>query len=98
MSYPRILFTGTTGECIPPPYGGIPKRALMLGAEWRKSGIKVGYTFNYHHDKEKDFGAKGDYFFEYQSKPNKFSKIIFIIRYFFKNPSLYVKLFSIYRK
>jgi glycosyltransferase involved in cell wall biosynthesis len=94
----RILFTGTTGECIPPPYGGIPKRALMLGAEWKKSGVKTGYTFLYHHDKEEDLGASGDYFFEYQSKPNKFSKIFFIIRYYFKNPSLYSRLFSIYRK
>lgn len=94
----RILFTGTVGECIPPPYAGIPKRALILGSEWKKSGVKTGYTFFYHHDKEDDLGAEGDYFFEYQKKPNKIDKIFFIVKYMFRNFSLYKELFSLYHR
>jgi glycosyltransferase involved in cell wall biosynthesis len=95
----RILFTGTTGECIPPPYGGIPKRALMLGAFWRKhNNITVSYTFPYHHDKEDDLGAEGAYFFEYTKKPGKLAKIAFIVSYAFQNPKLYGKLFAQYTK
>lgn len=98
MSPSRILFTGTLGVSIPPPYVGIPKRALMLATEWKKSGIKTGFTFTYHHDKENDLGADGEYFFEYQKKPNKFSKILFIIKYAFANPKLYFYLLSQYKK
>ena len=88
----RILFTGTTGESIPPPYGGIPKRALMLGKIWREQGHDVGYTFTYHHKKEDDLGAKGTYFFEYSRLPDKIHKIAFIVTYFLKNPLLYLEL------
>lgn len=98
MNNLRILFTGTVGECIPPPYGGIPKRALMLGAEWKKNGVVVGYVFNYHHENEDDLGAKGEYFFEFDSKPNKLTKVLYIIRHLILNPSLYFKLLSIYKK
>ncbi len=94
----KILFTGVTGECIPPPYGGIPKRALMLGGFWKKSGAEVGYTFIYHHEKEDDFGTNGKYFFQYNKKPNKLSKIFFILKHLFKNPGLYFKFFSLYKK
>lgn len=98
MSKIRILFTGTLGESIPPPYAGIPKRALTLGSEWKKMEVKTGYTFFYHHNDEDDLGAEGDYFFEYQKRPNKFDKVFFIFKYALKNFALYKELFFLYKK
>ncbi len=98
MTQFKILFVGTVGESIPPPYAGIPKRALILGSEWKKNNVKTGYTFVYHHDKEDDLGAHGDYFFEYKKRPNKLDKVFFIFKYALKNFSIYKELFSLYKK
>jgi glycosyltransferase involved in cell wall biosynthesis len=93
-----ILFTGTVGESIPPPYGGIPKRALMLGKIWREQGHTVAFTFTYRHAKEDDLGAQGNYFFEFNKNPTKLSKIPFVIKYFLKNPKLYIALWKEHAK
>jgi glycosyltransferase involved in cell wall biosynthesis len=92
----KILITGTTGDSMPPPYGGIPKVSLLYAREWKKMGHDVALTFVYRPDNADDFGANAEYFFEYSSKPNKLKKALFLIRYFFKNPFLYINFFSKY--
>lgn len=92
----RILITGTTGESLPPPYGGIPKLALLNARVWKKLGHKVAITFTYCPANKDDFGVGAEYFFEYSSKPNKPKKIFFLLRYFFTNPFLYFGLFISY--
>ena len=94
----RILVTGTVGESLPPPYAGIPKHCLYLARKWRESGEKVAMTFVYHHTGEDDLGAGAEYFFEYSAKPNKFKKALFLLKYFFQKPSLYLFLFRSYWK
>jgi len=94
----RILITGTTGESMPPPYGGVPKLSLLCAGVWRSQGHQVGLTFTYRPTNADDLGAKAEYFFEYSSRPTKIKKAIFLLRYFLLNPSLYRKLLSSYRK
>lgn len=91
----RILITGTTGESMPPPYGGVPKLVLTTARIWREAGHEVALTFTYCPTKPDDIGANGTYFFEYggHNEPGKFAKLLFLLRYFFTNPSLYVSLF-----
>jgi glycosyltransferase involved in cell wall biosynthesis len=88
----RILITGTTGESMPPPYGGVPKLCLLVAGIWKKQGNQVGVTFVYKPQNADDFNAGADYFFEYDSKPNKIKKVVFLVRYFFTNPILYTTL------
>ena len=88
----RILFTGNVGESLPPPYAGIPKRALLLARAMREAGHTVGIAFVYRHEHEDDIGAGAEYFFDYARQPTKFAKIFFIVRQFFINPFLYVSL------
>ncbi len=92
----RILITGTTGDSMPPPYGGIPKVSLLYGRTWKKIGNEVAITFVYRPENANDFGADAKYFFEYGSKPNKFKKILFLIAYFLKNPYLYFSFLKSY--
>lgn len=92
----KILITGTTGDSMPPPYGGIPKVSLLYGRTWRKMGSEVAITFVYKPENADDFDANAKYFFEYSSKPDKFKKLFFLIHYFLKNPFLYVSLFKKY--
>lgn len=92
----RILITGTTGDSMPPPYGGIPKVSLLYARAWREIGHTVAVTFVYKPENADDFGAQAEYFFEYTQKPNKLTKIIFLIKYFIKNPVLYFLLLSSY--
>lgn len=94
----KILITGTTGDSMPPPYGGIPKVSLLYGRTWKKMGNEVAVTFVYRPENADDFGANAEYFFEYKNKPNKFKKLLFLIKYFFKNPFLYFYLFVNYFK
>lgn len=86
----RILITGTVGESVPPPYAGIPKHSLLLAKLWREAGHTVGVTFVYNNKNPDDLGAKGEYFFEYTNKPNKFTKIIFLLKFLLKNPYLFI--------
>jgi glycosyltransferase involved in cell wall biosynthesis len=88
----KIFITGTTGESLPPPYAGIPKHTLLLARLWRESGHEVATSFVYRHDHEDDLNAQASYFFEYSKKPTKISKAYFWVRYFLKNPYLYVFL------
>ena len=92
----RILITGSTGESMPPPYGGIPKVSLLYGRTWKNMGNDVAVTFVYRPEKADDFNANCQYFFEYRSRPNKFKKLLFLIKYFFKNPLLYFSLLKSY--
>ncbi len=94
----RILITGSTGESMPPPYGGTQNVSLQYAKIWKKMGHEVGVSFVYKPENADDLGAKADYFFEYVGKPTKLKKIIFTLRYFFKNPKLYSVLFSKYFK
>lgn len=89
----RILITGTTGNSLPPPYGGIPKLVLMSAREWKKAGHDVGITFTYFPEKGDDLGVGADYFYEYRKAPSKLNKILFLIQYFLKKPKLYIRLF-----
>lgn len=90
----KILFVGQVGESLPPPYAGVPKRALMLAKKWRENGDSVGICFTHHHDQEDDLGAQASYFFEYVKKPSLLGKIFFISRQIFWHPLLYVKLLT----
>ena len=81
----KILITGTTGESMPPPYGGVPKLSLLIASVWKKEGHKVAITFPYRPPNGDDLGAGVEYFFEYKGKPNKIKKIVFLLRYFFAN-------------
>ena len=92
----RILITGTTGDSMPPPYAGVQNVSLLYARTFKKMGHSVGVSFVYKPENADDLGANADYFFEYASKPNKFKKIIFLIKYFLANPVLYIKLFRSY--
>jgi glycosyltransferase involved in cell wall biosynthesis len=94
----KILITGTTGASMPPPYGGVPKLSLLCAGVWKKLGNSVGITFVYRPQNADDLNSGAEYFFEYSSKPNKFKKLLFLVKYFFSNPILYVKLMSDYIK
>ncbi len=92
----KIFITGTTGESLPPPYAGIPKHTLLLARLWRELGHEVAASFVYRHNHEDDLNAQARYFFEYSKNPTKISKTYFLIRYFLKNPALYIFLLSRY--
>lgn len=92
----RILITGTTGYSMPPPYAGVQKVSLLYARAWRKMGNKVGITFVYKPENADDDGARAEYFFEYDSEPNKLKKLFFLARYFFRNPFLYTNLLISY--
>ncbi|MSU74703.1 glycosyltransferase [Candidatus Kaiserbacteria bacterium] len=94
----RILITGTTGESMPPPYGGVPKLSLLVARAWRSQGHSAAITFVYRPTNADDLGANAEYFFEYAARPTKFKKAIFLAQYFFRNPRLYLTLFHEYRK
>ncbi len=94
----KILITGTTGDSMPPPYGGIPKVSLLYGRTWRNMGNQVAISFVWRPENADDFQANCQYFFEYGSKPNKFKKALFLLKYFLKNPFLYFSLLSSYLK
>jgi len=89
----KILITGTTGDSMPPPYAGVPKVALLYARAYKQAGHSVAVTFVYRPTNADDMGTKTEYFFEYNSKPNEFKKILFLLKYFFSNPYLYFKLF-----
>lgn len=82
---------------MPPPYAGIPKIALLCAREWRKKGHEVALTFTYRPKNADELGANSHYFFEYTKRPGKLEKFLFLIRYFFTNPALYIELFRSYR-
>ncbi len=92
----KIFITGTVGESLPPPYAGIPKHSLFLSRLWRENGHEVALSFIYKHDNEDDLNAKAKYFYEYNKNPNKIDKVLFLIKYFLKNPVLYFRLLSRY--
>lgn len=94
----KILITGTTGESMPPPYGGVPKLSLLCAGEWRKVGHEVALTFVWRPQNADELGANSEYFFEFNSRPNKIKKVIYLIKYFIKNPILYLRLFLSYTK
>lgn len=92
----RVLTTGTTGESMPPPYGGVPKASLLYARAWKRMGHDVAVIFVYKPKNADDLGANAEYFFEYKSKPNKFKKLWFLIRYSIKNPFLYLSFLTSY--
>src|SRR3989344_999227 len=93
----KILITGTTGEGMPPPYGGIQKLILNTARRWREKGHEIGITFTYTSPNPDDIGAKAQYFYEYKSYPTKLAKVLFLFYYFLSNPGLYMQLFRAHR-
>lgn len=85
----RLLMTGNVGESLPPPYAGIPKRALLIAGSMREAGHQVGLAFVYRHEHEDDLGAGGTYFFDYDHAPTKLTKVGFILTHALRNPYLY---------
>lgn len=83
---------------MPPPYAGVPKVSLHYARMWRKMGHEVGLVFVYRPENADDLGANSEYFFEFNGKPNKLKKILFLCRYFLKNPALYIRLLWEYVK
>ncbi len=94
----KILITGTTGESMPPPYGGVPKLSLLCAAEWKKLGHQVALTFVWRPENADELEAGAEYFFEFDSKPNKPKKIVYLFKYLFLNPFLYFSLLFSYAK
>lgn len=94
----KILITGTTGNSLPPPYGGVPKFMLVSAREWMKAGNEVAITFTYRPKNGDDLGVGARYFFEYASSPGTISKLLFLTRYFLSNPALYLRLLRSHRK
>ncbi len=90
------MITGTTGDSMPPPYAGVPNVSLLYGRAYKKLGHEVAITFVYKPRNADDLGANAEYFFEYKSKPDKFKKLIFLLKYFLKNPFLYFSLLKKY--
>ncbi len=90
----RVLFTGSVGESLPPPYAGVPKLTLLVARKWREMGHSVGITWMEDRKNADDLGAGGTYFFEYHTPPNKLKRIWFLIRYFLRNPYLYFFLLT----
>ena len=78
---------------MPPPYGGVPKLSLLCAGEWRKMGHEVALTFVWKPENADDLEADSEYFFEYNSKPSRFKKVLYLLKYFFRNPLLYLFLF-----
>jgi glycosyltransferase involved in cell wall biosynthesis len=94
----KILITGTTGESMPPPYGGVPKLSLLCASEWKKLGHQVALTFVWRPENADELGAGAEYFFEFDSKPNKPKKIVYLLKYLASNPFLYFSLLFSYAK
>src|SRR3990167_2651018 len=92
----RILISGSTGKSMPPPFGGIPKISLLYARTWKKLGHDVAITWVYRPENADDHGANVRYFFEYGSKPNKYKKSLFLLRYCLRNPILYLDLLASY--
>ncbi len=82
---------------MPPPYAGVPKLILATARLWREAGHDIGITFTYQPKNPDDLGAKATYFFEYEKRPGKVAKALFLARYFLTNPTLYVSLLKAYR-
>ncbi len=78
---------------MPPPYGGVPKLSLLCAGEWRKMGHDVALTFVWRPENADDLEANSEYFFEFNSKPDKLKKVVYLLKYFFRNPFLYFYLF-----
>jgi len=98
MSPLKIFITGTTGESMPPPYAGVQNISLLYAKAYKKLSHTVGVSFVYRPENSDDLGAGAEYFFEYDGKPNKFKKIIFLIKYILINPVLYFTLLYRYFK
>ena len=94
----RILITGSTGESMPPPYGGIPKVSLLYAKAWKKMGHDVGITFTYRPPHADDLGADATYYFEYSNRPDRFKKTLFFLYWTFRKPFLCATLFYSYFK
>jgi glycosyltransferase involved in cell wall biosynthesis len=92
----RILISGHTGECMPPPYGGTQNVSLLYARAYKALGHQTAVSFAYRPENADDIGANADYFYEYSGKPTKLTKLAFLARYFFTNPLLYFTLLSRY--
>jgi len=83
---------------MPPPYAGVQNVSLLYAKTYKKLGIQAAITFVYKPENADDLGAKADYFFEYAGRPSLFKRIVFLLKYFFADPVLYISLFRKYFK
>ena len=88
----KIIITGDNGECLPPPYGGIPKRCLLHAKIWRELGAKVYMQVHHKHANENDLGARAEYFYDYAKPPTAFDKIFLVLGKFLSRPWLFTRL------
>ena len=95
MKTPTILITGDNGECLPTPYGGIMKRCLLHAGFWRTYGAQVWVHVHHHHENENDLDAGASYFFDYQRPPTRADKVAFVLRWFLRDPLLFVRYFAL---
>lgn len=94
----KILIAGTTGDSMPPPYGGVPKVSLLYAREWKKTGHDVALVFVYRPSNADDLNAGATYFFEYPCAPTKIKKILFLVRHAVRHPVLYAQLLLAYHR
>lgn len=94
----KILIAGTTGDSMPPPYGGVPKVSLLYAREWKKMGHDVALVFVYRPEHADDLNAGAKYYFEYSGAPNKYKKLFFLLRRAAAHPVLYAQLLRAYHK
>jgi glycosyltransferase involved in cell wall biosynthesis len=95
MPSPRpidIIITGSYGPCLPPPYGGIIKRALLHAYDWKRRGARVRMQIHHWHDREHDLGAGAEYFYDYRGAPTTGDNIAFALSAFFRSPLLFLRL------
>lgn len=89
----KILITGSNGECLPPPYGGIMKRCLLHAKEWKDKGAEVSLHIMYKHEDENDLDAGAVYFYDFPKLPDIKLKTFYVLTNFIRNPLLFGSLF-----
>lgn len=86
--------TGDMGPGLPPPFGGIMKRALLHAKDWRYRGARVTLHVYAKKENRDDLGAGAQYIYDFDSPPGMFSKIGFIFGRFVSSPLLFINLFK----
>ena len=91
----KILISGDMGESIPPPYTGIMKRCLLHAGQWKAGGASVFMHIHHRHDREDDMGGGATYFYDFDKKPDIFSRLLFLLKNFFADPQLFFAILNL---